>query len=383
MSHSLSGQLILPGGAVQSGTIHFSEVIEGVTPDADASAGSCFIVPGFIDTHVHGGGGGDTMDGAPGLARLCRLHAQHGTTTVLPTTMTGPWEQVMQALEAVAAMRRSGGVSGGADIAGAHLEGPFISPQRLGAQPPNTLEPTPQLVAEVLGTGVLRAVTLAPEQPGATQAGLAFARAGLRVGIGHTVADAETVTEFVRAVQQAGGRTAATHLFNAMGGVQGREPGPPGVLLADPQSFLEVILDFVHVHPTSFQLACRAGPGRTLLITDAMRAAGEGDGLSELGGQTVIVRNGEAHLENGSLAGSVLTMDRAVQNALKAGLTLPEASRMASLIPAQSIGLSDRGELRVGLRADVVVLDAEYRVLAVYVAGQQVVGQPVSGRGIS
>lgn len=368
---SLRGQLVLPDGSIRAGSLHFAAKLERIQPENVTETD--FILPGFIDTHVHGGGGGDTMDGVAGIETMARLHAGHGTTTLLATTMTNPWDKVLFALNAVREVMAAG-VKGGADIAGAHLEGPFISPKRLGAQPPNTVDPTPARVAEVLATGVIRALTIAPEVPEAFEAGRTFAQAGVRVGVGHTVADAETVSAFLKAVHQAGGRTCATHLFNAMGGIQGREPGPPAALISDRNSFLEVILDLVHVHPTSFRLAYAAAPQRTMLITDAMRAAGIGDGISELGGQKVIVKNGEAHLESGSLAGSVLTMDVALQNAVAAGIALGQASRMASAIPAESIGLHDRGELREGLRADVVVLDSDLKVKAVYVAGEKVSG---------
>ncbi|WP_135228674.1 N-acetylglucosamine-6-phosphate deacetylase [Deinococcus fonticola] len=368
MAQILEGQLVLPDGTVRGGQLEFTGTITRI--ELDDRSGGPLILPGFIDTHVHGGGGGDTMDGVEGLHTLARLHARHGTTTLLPTTMTNPWPNVLNALQAVKEVMDAGGVPGGADIAGAHLEGPFISPQRLGAQPPCTVLSTPERVAQVLAFGVIRALTIAPEQKHAFEAAETFARAGVRVGVGHTVADANTVSRFLNHVQQAGGHTCATHLFNAMGGIQGREPGVPAALMSDPHTFLEVILDLVHVHPTSFRLACAAAPDRTLLITDAMRAAGMGDGLSELGGQAVIVKNGEAHLESGSLAGSVLTMDVAFRNAVQAGFTVAQASRMASAVPAASTGLTDRGELRGGLRADLVLLDEKLNVQGVMVGGQ-------------
>ena len=367
---SLRGRLLLPGGPAISGTLNFGTHITAL--EEGSAVDGPLIVPGFVDTHVHGGGGGDTMDGAPGVRTLARLHARHGTTTLLPTTMTNPWDKVLAALRGVREVMDAGGVPGGADVPGAHLEGPFISPQRLGAQPPCTLVPTPERVAELLALDVIRAVTLAPEVEGAAAAALAFARAGVRVGVGHTAADAETVQALLQAVHAAGGRTAGTHLFNAMGGIQGREPGVPGALLADPHAFPEVILDGFHLHPLSFLLARAAAPERVLLVTDAMRAAGQGDGESELGGQPVTVTGGRAALPGGTLAGSVLTMDAALRNAVAAGVPLPEASRMLSLTPARSLGLDDRGELRVGQRADLVVLSEDLAVQEVYVGGQRV-----------
>ncbi|AZI43980.1 N-acetylglucosamine-6-phosphate deacetylase [Deinococcus psychrotolerans] len=373
----LSGLLVQPGG-VQAGRVTFGRQIETLELKGSEQVQPRYILAGFIDTHVHGGGGGDTMDGTEGISTLARFHAQHGTTSLLATTMTNPLPKVLAALEAVRQTMELG-IPGGADLLGAHLEGPFISPNKLGAQPPQTLLPTPDLVAQVLASGVIRAVTLAPELPGAAEAALAFAAAGVRVGVGHTTADAETVMAFLSAVQAAGGRTAATHLFNAMGGIEGRVPGPAGALITDSQTWLEIILDGVHVHPTSFLLAHAAATERVMLITDAMRAAGLGDGESELGGQTVIVKDGKAVLKDGrSIAGSVLTLDVALKNALATGLSLPQVSRMLSAAPADSLGLTDRGRLAVGLRADLVVMNERFEVEAVYVGGEQIALAPAS-----
>ncbi|WP_216327626.1 N-acetylglucosamine-6-phosphate deacetylase [Deinococcus aestuarii] len=374
-SRTLRGRLVLPGG-VRPGALSFGTHIGAVTLEADSEPDDRLILPGFIDTHVHGGGGADTMDGPEGVRTLARFHARHGTTTLLPTTITNPWENVLAALAGVREVMASGGVPGGADVIGAHLEGPFISPRRLGAQPPHAVDPTPDLVAQVLDSGVIRAVTLAPELPGAVEAGLAFAGAGVRVGVGHTRADAETVTAFLTTLSETDARTCATHLFNAMGGVEGRAPGPAGALLADPHAFIEVILDGIHVHETSFRLARAAAPGRVLLITDAMRAAGLGDGKSDLGGQPVTVRDGKATLADGTIAGSLLTLDTALRNAVRAGVPLPEASAMLSDTPARSLGLSDRGRLEPGLRADLTVLGRDLNVLQVYVAGIPVLEHP-------
>lgn len=367
---TLSGQVLLPSGELTPARLEFGRQISAIVLDSTAST-QRLILPGFIDTHVHGGGGADTMDGPQAVRTLARFHASHGTTTLLPTTITNPWANVLAALRSIRQVMDEGGVPGGADIVGAHLEGPFISPGRLGAQPPNTLEPTPERIAEVLALNVVRAVTIAPELPGALDASFEMARADVRIGVGHTRADAETVTAFLNALNAAGATTSATHLYNAMGGIEGRIPGPPAALMADAHAYLEVILDNIHVHPGSFRLACAASR-RVMLITDAMRAAGLGDGISELGGQRVIVKDGQAHLENGSLAGSLLTMDMALKNAMQAGISLAKASQMASATPARSLNLTDRGMLEPGLRADLVVLDTDLNVLEVYVGGHKV-----------
>ena len=362
----LEGQLWTRQGW-QSGCLHFGTEIQTVEAAEHLSAG--FIVPGFIDVHVHGGGGFDAMDGEDGVRGLARFHARHGTTSLLATTITNPWVRVLEALENIRAVRDAP-QPGEAGVLGAHLEGPFISPLKLGAQPPFTLLPTPQRVAELLAAGIIRVVTLAPELPGAVEAARDFARAGVRVSLGHTTATAEEAGAAIDAVLAEGGEVGGTHLFNAMSGLSGREPGVVGALLSKPEVFAELILDGHHVHPASFLSAHAAKPERMLLITDAMRAAGMVDGEYDLGGQTATVWAGQARLSGGSLAGSLLTMDEALRQAVKAGLSLHRAVSLATTHPARYLGLSDRGELSPGFRADIVVLDAELRVRQVYVRGQ-------------
>ena len=362
----LSGQVFTPNGP-RPARLSFGALIESIEPGS-SMAEELYILPGFIDTHVHGGGGGDTMDGEAGVRQLARTHARHGTTTLLPTTMTAPWPQVVSALRGVGVVMATG-VEGGADVIGAHLEGPFISPDRLGAQAPFDCLPLPELVTEVLALGVVRAVTLAPELPGALEAARSFAAAGVRVGVGHTTADYEHTWALLEAVRQTGGHTAGTHLFNAMGGLSGRQPGAVGALLTHPAAYLELITDGHHLHPASLALTLLAAPERALLVTDAIRATGLGDGASELGGQQVTVREGKATLEDGTLAGSVLTLDLALRNLLNLGYPLALISRLLSDTPARSLGLLDRGRLESGLRADLVVLGADMQVRQVYVGG--------------
>ncbi len=368
----MSGRIVLED-RVCDGTIDFGETIAGIEAGAGAGEyrGERIILPGFIDIHVHGGDGGDTMDGVAGIDRLARYHLRHGTTTLLPTTMTRPWPEVMDALRAVAEVR-SRGLEGGPDIAGAHLEGPFISPQRLGAQPPFAIEPSLPLVREALATEVVRVVTIAPELAGADVAMRLFAQSGVRVSAGHTRCSFEQAMQGFATVRDAGGIAGATHLFNAMGGVEGRAPGLVGAVLQDRDAHAELILDTRHVHPANFRIARDILGDRLLLITDAMRGAGLGDGESELGGRAVTIRDGIARLPDGALAGSLLTMDAALRHAVTASTGLAHASRLLSGNPARYLGLHDRGVLRAGMRADIVVLDAGLQVREVWVAGRQV-----------
>ena len=365
----LKGRLVLPQGVV-AGRLEFGRTITGL--EADANVRGPYLLPGFIDTHLHGGDGGDTMDGADGVRTLTRFHLAHGTTTLYPATITNPWDAILHALDGVRQVQADADPTL-PSIPGVHLEGPFINPDRLGAQPSHTLEPTSAQLDDLLRYEVIRLVTMAPELPGVPEAARRFAEAGVRVSVGHTTADAETVAAFAKTLRSAGGTLGFTHLYNAMGGLTGREPGVVGAALADRDAYSELVLDLRHVHPASFLAAMHAKPDKLHLITDSIRANGLGDGETELGGQRVIVKDGAATLPDGTIAGSTLTLDRALRNALALGVDLVQASRMLSLTPARYMGLSDRGELSVGKRADLVVLDDNFKVQEVYVAGRQVV----------
>ncbi len=364
----LSGQILTPRGW-HSGELEFDNHILGIRSKLNAP--KRFIAPGFIDVHVHGGGGGDTMDGLEGMKKLAAYHAQHGTTGLLATTITNPWKNVLKALKNIQkAMNSAAWV--GSRILGAHLEGPFVSPHKLGAQPPFALEPTPERVQEVLGFDVIKVVTLAPEIEHALEAAKLFLKANVRVSLGHTVGtseDASAVFELASQLKRAS-QVSGTHLYNAMGGLEGRKPGVLGALLGNPNAYGEVILDFMHVHPSSFRAAFFAKPDKLMLITDAMRASGMPDGQYDLGGQMATLENGAVKLPDGTLAGSVLTMLGAVQNAVKAGLALEVALKLASSHPAQYLGLTDCGKITKHARADLVVLREDLSLEAVYIGGQ-------------
>ncbi len=364
MNASLSGQVLLPSG-LEPAELHFGEAITGVERSGRAPADR-FIVPGFIDVHVHGGGGADTMDGADGVRKLARFHASHGTTTILPTTITNPAARILDALLGVreVALEARHDLP---DVLGAHLEGPFISRARLGAQPDFVLEPSDPLLQQVLDLDIVRVVTLAPELPGAVAAAQAFSAAGVRVSMGHSTDDGTFASVMLEALPSAG----FTHLFNAMGGIEGRRPGLAGTALAASEAFAELIFDLQHVHPDVMKLALNARPDHLLFVTDAMRASGLGDGPTELGGQAVTVTAGRATLEDGTLAGSVLTMDQAFRNALASGVSWLQAASLTSGAAARYLGLDDRGEIAAGKRADLVVLNSDLQVESVWVQGRR------------
>lgn len=361
----LDGRIVLRDRVV-SGRVSFDSHIRDITPLSGAV--ERYILPGFIDGHVHGGGGADTMDGVAAIETLSRFHLAHGTTTILPTTITAPWPEVMDALRAVASVCDRG-LEDGPRIHGAHLEGPFVSPHKLGAQPPFNIEPTAERVAEAVATGCVRVVTIAPELEHSSAAMQAFARAGVRVSLGHTTTDFEGAEKAICLVCAAGGTVGATHLFNAMSPVEGRRPGPVTALMCSDVAYGEMIFDTHHVHPASFRLAERVMGNRLLFVTDAMRGTGEPDGPSQLGGQDVMIRDGVVRLPGGSLAGSVLTLDQALRNAIDAGMSLPRAARLVSTNAAAYLGLHDRGAIAPDLLADFTVLDDRLQVIEVWVNG--------------
>ena len=371
MSKQLKGRIVSSTG-VKSGTIEFSDRILSIE-EKQALNQEPYIFAGFIDVHVHGGGGGDTMDGIDGIKTMAKFHLQHGTTSIYPTTITNPWQNIIKALNAIKEIKEEK-LADLPAIMGAHLEGPFISPNRLGAQPAFTLEPNYLLTQEILELDVVRLLTLAPEIENAAETAEDFAKAGLRVSIGHSVANYEEVQFVLDIVQEQSGVSSFTHLYNAMGALQGREPAIVGAAFANIGSYAEIIFDTHHVHPASFLSAYYAKQGKLFFITDAIRATGLPEGKTELGGQEVIVKDGKAKLLDGTLAGSVLTLDQALRNGLEHNLPIHKLGNMLSTIPAEYMALKDRGQLKEGLRADIVIMDKDFNILEVYVAGRKLVG---------
>lgn len=342
--------------------------------DADTiEAQGLYVVPGFIDVHVHGAMGHDTMDASAGaLAEMARFLAAHGVTSFLATTMAASRADTLAAVRSVAGYMAA--PQPGARVLGVHLEGPFVNPAAKGAQSEAFCRP-PDLdeFNALADAGPVRLLTLAPELPGAEAVVRAATARGVTVSIGHTRA---TYAQAEAAV--AWGARQVTHMFNTMSPLHHREPGALGAALTDDRIVAQLIVDGIHLHRATTALAVRAkGPGRVVLVTDAMRAAGLPEGTYELGGQGVIVQDRGCWLTDASgaptqtLAGSTLTMDAALCNVMRAtGLSLAEALPMASSVPATSIGFDDRtGALAPGLWADVTLLDADYRVVATIVGG--------------
>ena len=377
MSQFKNVRAYLPALGVIRADIAFEDgVITSVTPHEDDGAlenAGELVLPGFLDQHVHGAGGADAMDGSPeALATISAQLAQEGTTAFLATTMTQSEENLCKALSAIRETMVDGSLKG-ASLLGVHLEGPFISPKFIGAQPPQYVQaPTREQfdVYQKAAGGAIRVVSLAPEIEGALELTESLTQNGVAVSVGHSAAG---YTDVMRAVKK--GLSAVTHTFNAQSPVHHREIGVAGTAMLCDALYTEVICDTIHVSVPAIQLLLRNKPqDKVILITDSMRAKGVADGTSELGGQTVYVKDGEARLADGTLAGSVLKMNEAVRNLVtKAGVSLVDAVRYASENPAKHLGVfHERGSIEVGKRADFVVLDSNFNVVKTIVGGKTV-----------
>jgi N-acetylglucosamine-6-phosphate deacetylase len=365
---SLAGTILTPDGWVR-GRVRYGAAIEAVEPDASAPEDR-FILPGFVDLHVHGGHGADVMEGAESVAHMARFHARHGTTALLATTVTGPADALLHAASGVAAVVHR---PGSARVLGLHLEGPFVSPDALGAQPPFAIPADPGLVNALAAVVNLRVVTLAPEMDPDFALTAHLRAMGVRVQLGHTTCSYAMALAALQA-----GASGFTHLFNAMTPLHHRAPGCAGCALAH-ADHAEMIFDLQHVAAGAVLAARRAIPG-LYGVTDAVAAAGMPDGEYRLGTHRIHKSGDTVRLADGTLAGSVLTMDAALRNLLSLGLDLAEAATRLSTIPARYLGLTDRGVIEAGAAADLVMMDAAGGLLAVVAEGCAVADHAVPRR---
>ncbi|MGW3949637.1 N-acetylglucosamine-6-phosphate deacetylase [Streptomyces sp. NPDC004752] len=357
-------RVVLPTGIVTDGRV----IVEGTRIAAAAPANAevidvrgHWLVPGFVDVHNHGGGGASFSGTADEILTAIRTHRLHGTTTLVASTVTEDMDFLVKQAGLLSELTEQG------DLAGIHFEGPFISPCRKGAHSEELLrDPDPGEVRRLIdaGRGRTRMVTLAAELPGGIDSVRLLAEHGVIAAVGHTDATYEQTVAAIDA-----GATVATHLFNAMPPFGHRSPGPVAALLADERVTVELINDGTHLHPAALELAFRhAGAGRVAFITDAMDAAGIGDGRYKLGPLEVEVSDGVARLvRGGSIAGSTLTLDRVFKRAVTVDrLPVPDVVAALSVNPARLLGLADRvGSLEPGKDADLVLLDEGFDVKGV------------------
>ncbi|MGE2814146.1 N-acetylglucosamine-6-phosphate deacetylase [Mycobacterium heidelbergense] len=366
-----AGTVVLDGEVCRPGWIETSgaQIVAcgaGAPPDrsrgpADRDFPDCVVVPGFIDMHVHGGGGASYLQ-AGEIAKAAAFHLAHGTTTTLASLVTASPAELLAGVRALADATRRG------VVAGIHLEGPWLSAARCGAHDPTQMrDPDPAEIDAVLaaGGGTIRMVTLAPERAGSDDAIRRFLEADVVVAVGHTDATYEQTNRAL-----ALGATVGTHLFNAMPALHHREPGPALALLQDPRVTVELIADGVHVHPAVMRAVLgAAGPDRVAVITDAIAAAGCDDGPFRLGSVAIDVESGVARVRGTStIAGSTATMDRLFRT-VAADVGLAAAVRATATTPARALGLQRLGSLREGCDANLVVLNGTLEVTAVMVRG--------------
>ncbi|MEU6685155.1 N-acetylglucosamine-6-phosphate deacetylase [Streptomyces sp. NPDC046832] len=366
--------VVLPTGTVENGRVTVDGTRITTTAPEDAhviDATGHYVIPGFVDLHNHGGGGASFTSGTvDDILKGIHTHRLHGTTTLVASTVTGDMDSLTHRAGLLSELAEQG------EIAGVHFEGPFISPCRKGAHSEALLrDPHPAEVRKLVDAarGRAKMLTLATELPGGLDSVRLLADQGVIAAIGHTDATYEQTVEAIDA-----GATVATHLFNAMPPLGHRSPGPITALLEDDRVTVELINDGTHLHPAALRLAFRhAGADRVAFITDAMDAAGFGDGRYWLGPLEVEVADGVARLvEDGTIAGSTLTLDRAFKRAVTVdGLSVEDAVTALSATPARLLGMADTiGSLEPGKYADLLILDSAYEVKGVMRRGEWVVG---------
>ncbi|TMJ07213.1 MAG: N-acetylglucosamine-6-phosphate deacetylase [Bacillati bacterium ANGP1] len=370
-----AGRVITPSGDLTPGSVEISDgrivaVRAGAAAEADLAVPDGVLAPGLIDLQINGAAGVDFLSPVTGaaLTRLRRYLASTGVTAFLPTLITSPPALLQRALRS---WQRAMHEPGAPRIVGVHLEGPYLNRQFKGAHPLRYLRaPDARHAAALLDavSDTVRLVTLAPELPGAAAVIRALRERGCVVAAGHTAATYEQAHAAFGA-----GVTLVTHLFNAMRPVHHRDPGIVVAALEHPQVTVSLIADFIHVHPAVVTLAVRLARERVALITDAIAAAGASQRVTRLGTRTVRVTD-VPRLSDGTIAGSVLSMDAAVRHVVSMGLSVRDAVLMASSIPARVLDRDDLGRIEVGKPADLVVLTRELRVHAVYAAGERIFG---------
>ena len=329
--------------------------ITAVTPASGSGEGiDCtgkIVIPGLVDMHTHGCVGKDTMDGE--FEEMCIFHAQNGTTSWLPTTMTQSYEAIKRVTEGNRNVK-------GAQILGFHMEGPYINAKKKGAQNGKYIK-NPDL-AEFKSLDGMRVVTIAPELEGSEEF---IKECGALVCIGHTDADYDTCIKAIEA-----GANCLTHTFNAMPGIHHRNPGPIPAAL-EKNIYVQAITDGLHLHPAVVMMLYKMfGADRMVIISDAMRATGLGDGTYEFGGQDITVKDGVARTEDGAIAGSTSTLWQCVKRAASFGVPFDDAVRMATRTPADMIGEPKKGRIEAGADADLVLLDANREIEKVMIAGE-------------
>lgn len=376
MKAIINGRIVMPDGMIEGKALLYDEKIRGIVePDqvttADViDAGGKYVAPGLIDMHIHGYMGEDVSDGnEEGLLKMAEGIVKNGVTSWLPTTMTVSYDDLRRAFGVIRGLMKPGNNKKGAQILGVNAEGPFINPDKKGAQALEHIRPADVAFLKEYAD-IIRVFTVAPEMPGSMEAIQEIASTtDMLVSIGHTGA---TCAQCVAAFQAGAGHV--THLFNAMTPMGHREPGVAGAALMTERVSAELIADTFHISPKLFELVAKLKGDKLVLITDCTRAGGLSEGEYKLGGQTFFVKGIECRLADGTIAGSVLKLNHAVRNFMKyTELPVWKIVRMASLTPAERIGVADRkGSLLPGRDADIILADDEFHIARVMICGEDV-----------
>lgn len=362
MTKILTGNILTPHGWID-GSIKFDEHIISIEGVKTFSPTAPYVIPGFVDLHVHGGQGFDMMSGSEAILGASKFHRKHGTTSMLATSVTAPKDETEIFLRAVQTSIDTH-AQNGARILGAHLEGPFLNPEKLGAQPPFTQEPSNSLVDKWCTIAPVIVTTIAPEMDSGHEVIKYFQKKGVKVQIGHSLCD---YCEARKTIEAGCG---VTHLFNAMSGFSHRGNGIVGAAIAHSE-YAEIIPDLIHVEEGAILAAIRAIPN-LYGVTDSTAGAGMPDGEFVLGQHKVYKNGNVMTLKDGTLAGSVLTMDQALRNLVNIGINLREAVERLSTIPANWIERDDIGRLSHGAFSDILVLDKNLNIEETIVGGDRI-----------
>ena len=374
MKAIINGRIVTPTGTLEGKALLFDEKIRGIVSPAEIGSAEVidaegkYVVPGLIDMHIHGYQGADASDGdAEAVVRMAEGLAKNGVTAWLPTTMTISYEALYKAFDSIRVAMKNN--PNGAVILGVNSEGPFICESKKGAQNGAHIRPCDVAFLKE-HSDIIRVFTVAPEEPGNMQAIREVAAdTNILISIGHSSAKYPTAVESIEA-----GVRHATHLFNAMTALAHRDPGIVGAVLSDERVSAELICDTFHVNPALFPLLSKIKGDKLVMITDCLRAGGLEDGEYDLGGQTVVLKDNLCRLLDGTIAGSVLTLNKGILNMLK-NTTLPVHTcvKMASLNPACALGVDKtKGSIEVGKDADLFLADDEFNTYGTFIGGRKV-----------
>ena len=374
MKAIINGRIVTPTGTLEGKALLFDEKIRGIVSPAEIGSAEVidaegkYVVPGLIDMHIHGYQGADASDGdAEAVVRMAEGLAKNGVTAWLPTTMTISYEALYKAFDSIRVAMKNN--PNGAVILGVNSEGPFICESKKGAQNGAHIRPCDVAFLKE-HSDIIRVFTVAPEEPGNMQAIREVAAdTNILISIGHSSAKYPTAVESIEA-----GVRHATHLFNAMTALAHRDPGIVGAVLSDERVSAELICDTFHVNPALFSLLSKIKGDKLVMITDCLRAGGLEDGEYDLGGQTVVLKDNLCRLLDGTIAGSVLTLNKGILNMLK-NTTLPVHTcvKMASLNPACALGVDKtKGSIEVGKDADLFLADDEFNTYGTFIGGKKV-----------